>query len=381
MRKNRRKVAKERESLHFKRRNFCYSRFSKAFPMKPLLGHSSGATLNWRKSGRIDPACQSATTNHDVAVLMAVYNGARFLGQQVESIIQQSYAQHLHIYVRDDGSTDGSAQLLLDIQSRFPGKITIVEDEDCNLGIIGNFQRLMECASESEADYFMFADQDDFWFPDKVAVTLAKMQQTEQQSGAITPTLIHTDLCVAGANLEIIDASFWHYEHLHPARSAIQQLCMQNTVTGCTVMINRPLLEKSLPMPLDVITHDWWLALIASTSGVVRFVPRATMLYRQHGNNDTGAKHFDFAYMIQSIRRFAKQQLFWTTLKRHQDQTSALIKRCGDDLSTTDFARLRNFVSLTKNCSTNVRVTTIFRLGFTRHGIIRNIVLFIKLVF
>ena len=161
--------------------------------MKPLLSHLFGAAINWRKSGHIDLVCQGATANPDVAVLMAVYNGARFLDQQVESIIQQSHSA-LHIHVRDDGSTDGTVQMLLDIQRRFPGKVTIIEDGDRNLGIVGNFQRLMEHVRASGADYFMFADQDDFWFPDKVAVTLAKMQQTEQQSGAITPTLIHTDL-------------------------------------------------------------------------------------------------------------------------------------------------------------------------------------------
>jgi hypothetical protein len=104
------------------------------------------------------------------------------------------------------------------------------------------------------------------------------------------PVLVHTDLVVVDAELELLDGSFWNYQGIHPELNRLNRLLMQNTVTGCTAMINGPLREMGSPVPSEAIMHDWWLALVSSAFGRIVPVREATVLYRQHGRNETGAR-------------------------------------------------------------------------------------------
>jgi hypothetical protein len=141
----------------------------------------------------------------------------------------------------------------------------------------------------------MFCDQDDVWLPDKVALTLAAMRDLEARHGEGQPLLIYTDLKVVDERLAVRAESFWRFSRIHPARlDRLPRVLMQNFATGCTVMINRPLARLALPIPPEAAMHDWWLALVATRFGRTTPVGRATVLYRQHGRNDTGAARWSF---------------------------------------------------------------------------------------
>lgn len=314
-----------------------------------------------------------------VGILMAVYNGAHFLESQVASILAQSYSQ-VRIYVRDDGSTDGSVDILRAMVEQSPERITLLQDEEKHLGVIGNFHRLLRTASQPGSEpYLMLADQDDVWFADKVEVTLKEMRQTERWAGKETPVLVHTDLCVTNTSLQIVDPSFWHYQHLGPSRDDLRQLCMQNMVTGCTVMINRALLKKALPIPDGVLMHDWWLGLVASAFGVIRFIPQATMFYRQHDSNDTGAKKFGLAYVLQAFLRVRSSTAFWQLLARNQRQAEVLLAAFHGDLPSDKLKDLQRFAALTARTPVLERLRTVFTRQFNRHGWIRNLGLALRL--
>ena len=314
-----------------------------------------------------------------VGILMAVYNGAHFLESQVASILAQSYSQ-VRIYVRDDGSTDGSVDILRAMVEQSPERITLLQDEEKHLGVIGNFHRLLRTASQSGSEpYLMLADQDDVWFADKVEVTLKEMRQTERWAGKETPVLVHTDLCVTNTSLQIVDPSFWHYQQLDPSRDDLRQLCMQNMVTGCTVMINRALLKKALPIPDGVLMHDWWLGLVASAFGVIRFIPQATMFYRQHDSNDTGAKKFGLAYVLQAFLRIRSSTAFWQLLARNQRQAEVLLAAFHGDLPSDKLKDLQRFAALTARTPVLERLRTVFTRQFNRHGWIRNLGLALRL--
>ena len=137
----------------------------------------------------------------------------------------------------------------------------------------------------------MFCDQDDVWKPDKIYLTLQKMEALEARYGDKTPILVHSDLSVVDSNLEMIAESFFQYANI-PKRIVLNQLMVQNSVTGCTMMINRCLQQYFLrPLPMSkIIMHDYWAALIAKVFGKIGFVNEPTMYYRQHGNNSVGAK-------------------------------------------------------------------------------------------
>ena len=138
--------------------------------------------------------------DYAVLVLLPVYNGARFLAEQIESILGQSLA-HVHILCRDDGSTDHSREVLNDYQHRHPQRMHLLTDDKGNLGACGNFAELMSAAlaftpSGVPADwplYVALSDQDDLWHPDKLE-TCARRLQALEAGDQRTPALVHADL-------------------------------------------------------------------------------------------------------------------------------------------------------------------------------------------
>lgn len=217
--------------------------------------------------------------NKRVAILMSTYNGEEYLGEQIESIIKQSY-RDWHLYIRDDGSKDRTIEII-EKYTRQDERITFFnKDHIENKGITRSF---MDLLSHVDADFYMFSDQDDYWKEDKVLHSLNKMLDQDYQS---EPICIHTDLQIVDADLhgnEVMNAdNVWHdFPHL--------LFC--NCVTGCTMMINQQLkniLHFDRINYSKIYLHDWWIALVAAAFGKVVYLNEATILYRQHGNNVVG---------------------------------------------------------------------------------------------
>jgi hypothetical protein len=117
--------------------------------------------------------------------------------------------------------------------------------------------------------------------------------RTGLQNGKKPPILVHLDLDVISEQLERIHPSFMGYQGLtHESRDPLRVLLTQNFVTGCATAINRPLLELATPLPVDVIMHDWWLALCAAACGRIEYLPHALFQYRQHDANQIEAEGF-----------------------------------------------------------------------------------------
>jgi glycosyltransferase involved in cell wall biosynthesis len=221
-------------------------------------------------------------------VLLATYNGAVFLPAQLESIFSQSCGWEL--LVRDDGSTDGTKELLRH-KAASGASIRFIDDGQTRLGARGNFARLLEKAGEMGADYCTLSDQDDVWLPSKLAEQFTLMKSLEQKFPC-RPILIHSDLEVVNQDLETIHTSFMHYQGIHHEEVVpLKVLLCQNFVTGSTVMINRPLLELALPVPQEALMHDWWLALCAAAFGKLEYCKKPLVRYRQHQNNVVGARN------------------------------------------------------------------------------------------
>ena len=177
---------------------------------------------------------------------------------------------------------------LKNYSKQYPEQVTIIKNDPPQGSAKDNFISLIQ---NSYGPYFMFCDQDDVWKPDKIYLTLQKMEALEARYGEKTPILVHSDLSVADHNLEMVAESFFQYANI-PKRIVLNQLMVQNSVTGCTMMINRCLQQYFLrPLPMSkIIMHDYWAALIAKVFGKIGFVNEPTMYYRQHGNNSVGAK-------------------------------------------------------------------------------------------
>jgi hypothetical protein len=198
----------------------------------------------------------------------------------------------------------------------------------------------------SRGDYVMFSDADDVWLPHKIAATYAEMRRLETQWGKETPLLVHSDLSVVDSHLNLIHASFWSYSKRSPdSVKYLNRLVLQNSVTGCAVMVNRSLLGKALQMPPEAIMHDWWLALVAAALGHIGVIDEPLLLYRQHGSNVLGAH--DRRGVSGLFREFCRG---WTSaseaLALRYRQAHVFLERYSATLSLADKSMLEAFVSI-----------------------------------
>jgi hypothetical protein len=232
-------------------------------------------------------------------------------------------------------------------------------------------------------NYIMYCDQDDIWLPHKIEITFARMKEMEKEFGKDIPLLVHTDLKVVNENLDLLSESLWRYQLSDPRRgSTLNRLLLMNVATGCSIMINRPLLNLALPIPPEAMMHDWWLALVAAAFGHIGYVPESTAMYRQHGANDTGAKKWDF---IDTFKSFAnlkgrKQQLELnrSVTQKIQRQAAAFLLRYEHQLSDQQRMMLKTYVNLETFNFFMKRYYTI-KYGFFYTGLIRNIGRFITI--
>lgn len=224
----------------------------------------------------------------EIDILMASYNSEEFITAQLDSLMKQTFTD-FRLIIRDDCSLDRTFSLIESFAKNYPGKIKLIKGE-CNLGAAGNFAALSKM---SDAKYVMFSDGDDVWIPTKIEVSLELMKKLELLHGSHTPLLVHTDLMVVDKNLNPLSPSFWNYSCLNPKKaSTLNRLLTQNALTGCTLLLNKPLLDLSNPIPKESIMHDWWIGLVASAFGHIALVDKPTILYRQHGRNEVGANPF-----------------------------------------------------------------------------------------
>lgn len=231
-----------------------------------------------------------------VAILMATYNGSKYLPHQIDSILKQHYTNWT-LYVQDDLSTDNTPEILADYAKR-DARIKVVDNQE-KLGAKRNFMTLME---KVEADYYMFSDQDDEWLPEKILVTMKKMMEEENEAPE-KPVIVHTDLLVVDSDLKEIAPSLWEMFRISPRILCnLDMLGGHCLVTGCTMMFNKAVRDLSIPMPEAAIMHDVWMALVTfKNGGRIGYVEEPTILYRQHGSNTLGAIDFRTNYVINKI--------------------------------------------------------------------------------
>ncbi len=215
----------------------------------------------------------------NVAILLSTRNGAAYLAEQLDSLLAQSHADW-QIYWRDDGSTDGTA----DLMRRFAGgsgagRVVDLNDNRGHVGITSSFLGLLRRAPRERI--VAFADQDDVWLPEKLARGVAALAAMP----ACSPGLYCARQHLVAADLAPVKDS-------PPVRGRLgfPQSMTQNVATGCTVMLNpaaAALLAGAREPPETL--HDWWAYLLVSAAGgavVVDDMP--TVLYRQHAHNAVG---------------------------------------------------------------------------------------------
>ncbi len=226
----------------------------------------------------------------NVQILMSTYNGERYLREQLDSILKQSYWDW-KLLIRDDGSTDNTMKIIEEY-ARNDSRIHYYVGE--NLGVRNSFFDLMKNADLS-SDYYALSDQDDVWLEDKITRAVSMMDYDEK-----IPVLYASET-------QLVD------QELKPIKSQIRRpvivpsfgnALVENICTGCTCLFNRELLIMVREhIPDFTVMHDWWLYLTASAYGRVIYDMEAYILYRQHGDNIVGTKA---TYREEFKKRLAK---------------------------------------------------------------------------
>lgn len=237
-----------------------------------------------------------------VDILLSTYNSEAFLEELVESMYLQSNPNWRFI-IRDDCSSDGTPAILDRHRKNDSEKFLIIKNKGIRLGSKRSFEKLLE---HSTSDYAMFCDHDDYWLAHKIEDSLIKIKEVENRMPN-KAALVFTDLIITDQNLKPIHKSFWQYSKIDPANSQnIYKLIINNPVVGCTVMINKAAKSLALPMPDQAIMHDWWIALKVSEVGVIDYINKPCILYRQHRANEIGAERVNLIYLFNRFFNISK---------------------------------------------------------------------------
>ncbi len=239
-----------------------------------------------------------------VEILMATYNGSKYLREQLDSILNQSYDNFI-LTISDDCSSDDTVSIVEEYVNRYPNKIRRIVSNKRFGNARDHFFYLMK---QCDSDYIMFSDQDDVWLSNKIELSINELLRIEKHHKGI-PILVFTDQKVVDEKLNVISDSMTDYERLDVKEISYKKILFQNIVTGCTICMNKAL--NNLANKVDdydsIIMHDWWLALVASKFGIVSYINVSTMLYRQHGDNNIGAKNNnEIKYLVNEIKNLDK---------------------------------------------------------------------------
>lgn len=226
-----------------------------------------------------------------IDILLSTYNGALYINDFIESLLQQTYT-NWHLWIRDDHSTDETCSIIQKYTNQYPNCISQLKDDYGNVGFLKSFETLLHSA---HAPYIMFADQDDIWLPDKIQHAMEAMKECEKQHNQNTPIVVYSDLQVVDNHLNTIQPSFWNMAKIRPdlLKTPIK-LASNNFVTGCTMLFNQASKKISLPFGKHALLHDAVIALTTLVhNGILVYNSHTDILYRQHNQNTIGANHVE----------------------------------------------------------------------------------------
>lgn len=281
-----------------------------------------------------------------IDILLATYNGAAFLSEQLASIAAQTFSDW-RVILRDDGSDDGSPDMVRRWAEAGGHRLWVVEDGRANLGARDNFAALI---AASTAPYFACCDQDDIWLPHKLQRMLDAVRGAEASSGVERAVLAYSDLELVDAQGHRLHRSFHAFAALHTPRKGreVIDLLTQNVATGCATLGNAALRRTALPIPPGAVMHDWWLALVAAGAGDLVDVPGATVRYRQHGGNVSGPVDWKARRLLATIAKdpFASLRRARAFGMAVQEQARDLHAACGQQMQSADLAAVSAFARL-----------------------------------
>ena len=239
-----------------------------------------------------------------VQILLATYNGEKFLREQLDSIVNQEY-ESWELLIHDDGSADNTISILNEYQNNYPKKVRILFDQNIFASASKNFFHLIKHRS-IDADLYCLCDQDDIWDKSRLKLIIKRYNFKEGKK----PVLIHSDLSLIDANGKLIEKS--HNKLINNQKNLITKstVLYYNPIPGCAMTINSALADK-ISYCRYMVMHDWWILLCAiEENSTMIYIDFPLVKYRQHSGNVLGYKKINililFIRLLFKIPSYAK---------------------------------------------------------------------------
>lgn len=206
-----------------------------------------------------------------IAVMMSTYNGEKYLREQMDSILQQKDVV-VDLYIRDDGSSDRTVDILKEYDTRSNVHVDFAD----NLGVIASFMNVLY-STPNTYDYYAFSDQDDFWLTDKLKVAVDNLKDN------IMPRLYFSSKKYVNDQLMPLPINDYNIRG-----TSIGFALINSWAYGCTMVFNNSLHSKLClyhPKTQYMCMHDAWIYIVAAALGKVVYDSNSYILYRQHGDN------------------------------------------------------------------------------------------------
>lgn len=287
----------------------------------------------------------------EAAVLMATFNGAKFIDKQLESIFNQKNV-NVVLYIFDDGSSDNTLEKI-GAYIKAGHNIRLLPSSDENLGAAKSFFHLM--CLEINQDYIAFSDQDDIWVENHLSKSI-EILGSKENSIVCSPR-------------DFIDERGKYIGSSRIPRRPLsaQNAVVENIVFGNTIVMSKKTMQSiSENLPEFPVMHDSWIYLWTSCFGEVIYLPDVTVKYRLHSHNSVGIKRaFNPALILRSMKRYMQQNLEFIELFKECDNT----------------VEVRKFVESFHERGILVKCGRLFQPTFYRQDKIDNLILRILFLF
>ena len=268
-----------------------------------------------------------------ILVLLSTFNGETYLREQLDSILTQKTEHEVDLMVRDDGSTDGTIDILKSYEMKYPDRIRVIFED--NIGYIKSFFVLIRLAEGY--DYYALSDQDDIWLEDKVDVAITMCENSKKEGPLLygsSSFLVNEQLEKMGETQKNLRGITW------------DNLLIQNFFPGHTQVFNNQLC-KILKEDMDcskVYVHDFWITYMAFLYGEAIFDNQSHTLYRQHGTNTVGFGKNTVERICERLKRIGNSDN-----KKIAMQIGYFYDMCQNDMDEELKEKIRDFIQSQKN--------------------------------
>ncbi len=254
--------------------------------------------------------------NKKVAILMSTYNGEKYIKEQIESLLSQTY-RNIEIYIRDDGSKDNTIKIIKNYKEK---NNNIILKEGKNIGFINSFFELLNLCND--ADYYAYCDQDDVWMNDKIERAVKFLGKTDENK----PALYFSNSDYYDSDMNFLATA--EKNKIYNFRNSLVECVTQ----GMTMVINNKTRQTIIEnRPETCLFHDWWTYMICSGFGQIVYDDKSLVKYRRHNKSVTVEGKSKIELFIWRIKKFLIGDSLKDIKKQLQEYKNFFAKELKED--------------------------------------------------